>query len=88
MRTAEQWVLDLRCHVAAVRADPPHIGVLSTGEQCAVALMIGVESLRHDNPEYKSPTPLRPHGYTWLDCVDRIEGDLLKACIKVQREGA
>lgn len=86
MKTAEEWAVELREMVDHVRADPPSIGVLSMGQQCAVALVIGVDALKHNNPDYKSPTPLRPHGYTWLDCVNRIEPELLQACIKVQRE--
>lgn len=89
MRTAEQWVPIVREMVERVRADPPYIGVLSTGEQCAVALVLDVDDttqLPGYNPK-DEPFDPRPRGYTWLDCVNRIEGELLDACIIVQREG-
>ena len=43
----------------SVDADPPSIGVLSTGEACAVALLLGRLDLLND---YKHP----------LDAVDRL----------------
>lgn len=45
----------------AVLRDPQHIGVLSTGERCAVALVIN----RLD---------LLPAGYTALEAIVRVEG--------------
>jgi hypothetical protein len=58
----------------AVQRDEAHIGVLSTGERCAVALLHG----RAD---------FLPSGYTYLDAVDRLAGDWLKACVKANRDG-
>lgn len=85
-RVPNRWDRDLPKLVEAVELYPPNIGVLSTGEQCAVALIIDKESLPHADPAYTSPTTLRPAGYTWLDCVNRLEPELLAACIRVQRE--
>lgn len=81
--TRDQWIPKLRRMVDHVRADPASIGVLSMGEQCAVALVL--------EPWWKRAMPnteIRPAGYTWLDCVHRIEPELLAACIVVQREEA
>lgn len=87
MRTVEQWIPDVRAWVEQVRNDPPSIGVLSTGEQCAVALVLDTTELRfRDAKGFDGEIDPRPEGFTWLDCVNRIEPELLQACIKVQRE--
>lgn len=64
----------IREKVRMVKLDPKDFGVLSTGEKCAVALVL-------DNPE------LMKWWGTALDCVDRLEGDWIKAAIYVQRNG-
>lgn len=79
-RTVEQWLPELRRMVDQVRADPPSIGVLSRGEQCAVALVLEPDC------EHGKFWFWRPAGFTWLDCVARIEPELLEACIRLQRE--
>lgn len=66
--------------VDVVRHDPPHIGVLSKGEQCAVALVLDMRARVEGNDVELMP------GWTALDCVNRIESELLTACIRVQRE--
>lgn len=87
--TAERWAVELRGMVEHVRADPPWIGVLSMGEQCAVALVLDTESLEFtDNNGRVVVFDPRPRGFTFLDCVNRIEPELLRACLIVQREGA
>jgi len=54
---------------------PDSVGVLSTGEHCAVALVT-------DRKEFL------PRGYTtMLDAVDRLQGDWLDACIQANRAG-
>ena len=59
--------------VAAVEAEPEHIGVLSTGERIAVALVL-------DRPA------LFPRGgYTILEAVDRLGADWLRAATAVQK---
>lgn len=64
----------IRRLVAAVEHDEPHIGVLSTGEAIAVALVL-------DRPD------LLPRSYgRILDAVDRLGEDWLQAAIAVQRE--
>lgn len=64
----------IRRLVAAVEHDEPHIGVLSTGEAIAVALVL-------DRPD------LLPGSYRRiLDAVDRLGEDWLQAAIAVQRE--
>jgi hypothetical protein len=80
MRTADQWLPDLRRMVDVVRHDPPHIGVLSRGEQCAVALVLDMRVRVEGNDIDLIP------GWTALDCMNRIEPELLEACIKAQRE--
>jgi hypothetical protein len=64
----------IRGKVRDVVADPASFGVLSTGEKCAVALVLDNLIL------------VRWWG-TMLDCVDRLEGDWIKAAIYVQRNG-
>lgn len=73
MRTAAQWADDLRDRVGNVAKHPEDVGVLSMGERCAVALVL-------DKPD------LRPSGYTWLDCMNRVEPELLEGCLLLQRE--
>lgn len=51
---------------------PESVGVLSTGEQCAVALLC-------DNAEFL------PNGYTFLDAVARLEGAWLAACLQAHK---
>lgn len=64
----------IRNLVAAVEHDEPHIGVLSTGEAIAVALVL-------DRPD------LLPSSYRRiLDAVDRLGENWLQAAIAVQRE--
>lgn len=67
-------VAQIREKVRMVKADPRAFGVLSTGEKCAVALVL-------DDPA------LMKWWGTALDCADRLEGDWLKAAIYVQRNG-
>jgi hypothetical protein len=67
-------VKQIRAKVRMVAADPPSFGVLSTGEKCAVALVLD------------DPALVKWWG-TMLDCVDRLEGDWIKAAIYVQRNG-
>ena len=58
-----------------VMADERRIGVLSTGERIAVALIL-------DRPD------LFPHGgYTVLEAVDRLGRDWTQAAFRVQRAG-
>lgn len=64
----------IRRLVAAVEHDEPHIGVLSTGEAVAVALVL-------NRPD------LLPGQYRHvLDAVDRLGEDWLQAAIAVHRE--
>lgn len=58
--------------VRAVKADPAYFGVLSTGQKCAVALVL-------DSPE------LIAWWGTALDCVDRLDQGWFHACLNVQR---
>jgi hypothetical protein len=60
--------------VRDVAGNPECFGVLSTGEKCAVALVLN------------DPKMIAWWG-TALDCVDRLEGDWIKACIYIQRNG-
>ena len=53
---------------------PDSVGVLSTGERCAVGLLCN----RAD---------FLPGNYTFLEAVARLEGDWLAACIEVDRQG-
>jgi len=54
-------------------ACPDSVGVLSTGEHCAVALVT-------NRAEFLPP------GYTFLDAVARLDGDWLSACIEVRND--
>jgi hypothetical protein len=56
-----------------VAADEASFGVLSTGEKCAVALVL-------DRPD------LAKWWGTMLDCADRVGPEWLAACVKVQRD--
>lgn len=61
--------------VAAVEANESQIGVFSTGEQIAVALVL-------NRPD------LFPHGgYTILEAVDRLGPEWTKAALAVQKAG-
>lgn len=82
--TRDQWIRALERLAENVAADPAAIGVLSTGEQCAVALVLDKEELLQPDGEGGRIT-MRPHGYSWLDCVARLEPELLAAAIAVQR---
>jgi hypothetical protein len=87
MKTAEQWLPELREWVGMVERDPPSIGVLSMGQRCAVALVVDDTMLEFKNEKGAvAVIDPRPDGYTWLDCVHRIEGELLAAAIKLQRD--
>ena len=57
-----------------VEADPAHIGVLSTGEACAVALLLGRLDLLND---YKHP----------LDALERLDPEWEKAVRDLHRSG-
>lgn len=73
MAATPSTVDTIRRLVAAVEHDEPHIGVLSTGEAIAVALVL-------DRPD------LLPGSYRRiLDAVDRLGDDWLQAAIAVQR---
>jgi hypothetical protein len=54
--------------------NPDGVGVLSTGEHCAVALLC-------NRPDFL------PAGYSMLDAVDRLEGDWIIACLQANRDG-
>lgn len=69
-----QTMETIRRLVAAVEQDEPHIGVLSTGERIAVALVLD----RYDL--------LKEYWGTMLESVDRLGDDWLQAAIAVQRE--
>ena len=59
--------------VALVEKDAKRIGVFSTGEQIAIALVL-------DRAE------LFPHGgYTMLEAVERLGSDWIRAALRVQR---
>jgi hypothetical protein len=59
--------------VAQVEKDAKHIGVFSTGEQIAIALVL-------------DRTELFPHsGYTMLEAVERLGPDWIRAALRVQR---
>jgi hypothetical protein len=57
-----------------VDVDPASIGVLSTGEACAVALLLGRLDLLHD---YKHP----------LDALERLEPEWEKAVRDLHHSG-
>jgi len=60
--------------VQNVQKDEASIGVLSTGERLAVALVLDRKDL------------LDEFGYTMLGAADRVGQDWLKAALKVQRD--
>jgi hypothetical protein len=64
----------LKVKARMVLADERAIGVLSTGEQVIVALILD----RSD---------LLPHDYTMLDAFDRVGPELAEAAVRVQRAG-
>jgi hypothetical protein len=47
---------------------------ISTGERCAVALLLNDETWL-------------PSGYSWIDAVDRLGEDWLAACLELNRSG-
>jgi hypothetical protein len=57
-----------------VLADERTVGVLSTGERLAIALIL-------DRPD------LFPRGYTMLDAFNRLEAEWTEAALRVQRAG-
>lgn len=71
---ANTLYLSLQAKCRAVEKDASIIGVYSTGEQCAVALIL-------NNPR------LLPHSYTWLDASDRVGEVWLSMCLQIQRNG-
>jgi len=68
MSTAQKILALVEC----VRADERQIGVLSTGEALAVALVL-------NRPD------LMPVGYTTLEAVERLGEDWTRAALVVQR---
>lgn len=65
----------LKCKARMVLADERAIGVFSTGEQIAVALIL-------DRPD------LFPHGgYSVLEAVNRLGAEWTQAAFRVQRAG-
>ena len=71
---AAALVAEIARMVASVHEDEAAIGVLSTGEAIAVALVLN----RAD---------LLPHGgYTWIDAVDRLGPEWCAAAHAVQRQ--
>jgi hypothetical protein len=58
----------------SVEADPAHIGVLSTGEACAVALLLDRLDSLHD---YKHP----------LDALERLEPEWERAVRDLHKTG-
>jgi hypothetical protein len=64
----------IRAKVRMVADDEPSFGVLSTGERCAVALVL-------DRPDL-----VKRYG-TMLEAADRLGPEWLEAALKVQRDG-
>jgi hypothetical protein len=64
----------IRAKVRMVARDREAFGLLSTGEKCAVALVL-------DDPK------LMARWGTALDCADRVGPEWLAACLHVQRNG-
>jgi hypothetical protein len=60
--------------VRSVEADPAHIGVLSTGEACAVALLLDRLNALHD---YNHP----------LDALERLEPEWERAVRDLHKTG-
>ncbi len=73
-KDTDPTVKQIRSIVRMVSADRDSFGVLSTGEKCAVALVL-------DDPE------LMKWWGTALECVHRLEGEWIAAAIYVQRNG-
>lgn len=67
-------ITQIRAKVRLVSSDPAAFGTLSTGEKCAVALILNDMSL------------MQWWG-TALDCADRLGEEWLKAAVYVQRNG-
>lgn len=65
---------ELRAKCRAVKKDENIIGVYSTGERCAVALIL-------NRPD------LLCRGDTMLYAADRVGQDWLPICLQVQRDG-
>jgi hypothetical protein len=65
----------IRAMVRAVEEDNAYIGVLSTGEQCAVCLVLN------------RPDLAREFFGTMLECAVRVGPDWLAACLFVQHNG-
>lgn len=65
----------IRAKVRMVLADARSFGVLSTGEQLAVALVLDRKDLLYEC------------GCTMLEAMHRLGPDWTEAAIKVQREG-
>ncbi len=75
VRTPDPATLaQLRDKVRMVAADRAAFGVLSTGEKCAVALVL-------------DDRDMMAWWGTALDCADRIDGDWLIAAVWLQRNG-
>lgn len=70
----EDIYLRLRAMCRNVQRDPRSIGVYSTGERCAIALIM-------NKPK------LLPPGDTMLYAADRVGQDWLPICLQVQRDG-
>ncbi len=70
----EDIYLRLRAMCRAVQHDPNSIGVYSTGERCAIALIMNRPKLLCD-------------GDTMLYAADRVGDTWLPICLKVQRDG-
>jgi hypothetical protein len=65
----------IRTMVRDVTRDNAYLGVLSTGEQCAVCLVL-------DRPDWAEK-----HFGTLLECANRVGPEWLAACLFVQRNG-
>lgn len=64
----------LRSMCCNVETDPPSIGVLSSGERCAVALIL-------NDPEHLDS------GDTMLYAAQRLDPGWLEICWEIQRDG-
>ncbi len=62
-----------RIHGLVASAEAGNYGTMSTGEMCACALVLD----RAD---------IAPAGYTFLECVDRLDAAWLSATILVMRD--
>lgn len=73
-RALQKRIADM---VSAVEADRAHFGVLSTGEKCAVALVLDdIELLRWS----------KQFNYTMLEAVERAGEGWTAAALAVQKE--